>query len=79
MAKPRSVTVRAKLRRLLIEARVVGGLKQADLALKLGKTQSYVSKVESGALQLEVVDFIEWVRALGLDPAAFVSDMLAKE
>ena len=40
----------------LKEARVEAGLSQQDVADKLGKPQSYVSKIESGERRLDVAE-----------------------
>lgn len=40
----------------LRQARIESGLMQAEVAKKLGKPQSYVSKVECGERRLDVVE-----------------------
>jgi transcriptional regulator with XRE-family HTH domain len=52
----------------LVEARKRLGITQHELAVKLGKPQSYVSKYERGERRLDVVEFIEITETLGLDP-----------
>lgn len=68
--------------RLVIEALVEGrkraGLKQTDVAEKLGKMQSYVSKVELGERRLDVIEFAKFSRALGLDPCKILRDAIRK-
>jgi transcriptional regulator with XRE-family HTH domain len=56
-----------RFRLLLIEARKVAGLTQAQLATKLSRPQSYVSKYERGERSLDVVEFLETARVLGID------------
>ena len=41
---------------------------QQVLASRLGKPQSFVSKIESGERKIDVIEFIEIVDALKLDP-----------
>lgn len=53
------------LRKLLVEARRVAGLTQAELAGRLERPQSYVSKYERGERRLDVVEFIEVANTLG--------------
>ncbi len=56
---------------LMMKARDGAGLTQTELAEKLGRPQSYVSKYENGERRLDVVEFLEVMRALGVDfPAA---------
>jgi transcriptional regulator with XRE-family HTH domain len=54
---------------LLIAERRKAGLKQADVAERLGKPQSYVAKYEGGERRLDVVEFIRVAVALGADPS----------
>lgn len=65
-----------RLRTLLREARLEKGLKQADLAAKLGVPQSYISKYESGERRLDVIEFIDLCEALGIDPAIIFSSLV---
>ncbi len=48
----------------IIEMRQAAGLKQSELAERLGKPQSYVSKVERGERRLDVVEFVSFVSAM---------------
>ncbi|MGA0544544.1 helix-turn-helix domain-containing protein [Brevundimonas sp. VNH65] len=54
---------------LLIETRSTAALSQRDLADRLGKPRSFVSKVETRERRLDFVEFVAYARALGLDPA----------
>jgi transcriptional regulator with XRE-family HTH domain len=60
----------ARFRELLIDARETAELTQADLASRLNRPQSYVSKFERGERRLDVIEFFEVARALRID--AFV-------
>lgn len=53
---------------LLVAARKTKGLTQGDLAVKLERPQSFVSKYERGERRLDVVEFLEVARAIGIDP-----------
>jgi transcriptional regulator with XRE-family HTH domain len=71
-----------RFRALLVEARKAAGLTQQELAARLGRPQSYVSKSERGERRLDVVEFVEIALALGIDPVEmvreYVSDRLTR-
>lgn len=60
---------------VVLRARERAGLKQADVAAKLGLPPSYLSKVESGTRRLDVIELIRIAEAIGIDPAALVSEV----
>ncbi len=70
---PRNLELRQRLR----AAREGYGLTQQDLAQKLDKPQSFVSKYETGERRLDVIEFAEVCTALGMDAANFLRDLLA--
>lgn len=49
---------------LMRDARDRAGLSQVELAARLDKPQSFVSKYESGERRLDVAEFIEICRAM---------------
>lgn len=59
----------------LREARTQMGVRQIDLAARIGKPQSFVSKVEKGERRLDVVELIAILRALGISPTGFVDNL----
>jgi transcriptional regulator with XRE-family HTH domain len=61
----------AALTRFLRELRDDADLRQADLAARLGRPQSFVSKYESGERHLDVLDLLAVCRALGISFAEF--------
>jgi transcriptional regulator with XRE-family HTH domain len=61
----------------LVEARKDQGLTQVELARRLHRPQSFVSKYEHAERRLDVVEFLEIVRAMGLDPCAFLRTLEA--
>jgi transcriptional regulator with XRE-family HTH domain len=73
--------VRSDLRRYrafrlaLRSARREAGLTQAQLAKRLRRPQSFVSKYEQGERRLDVVEFVDVAAALGMDPAAFLRNI----
>ena len=52
----------------LIEARKKAGVTQTQLAMKLGRPQSFVAKYEGRERRLDVAEYIAIARALGADP-----------
>lgn len=62
-----------KLLRLLRQVRVEAGLTQAELAERVGRPQSFVSKYETGERRLDVLELREVCRALGVPLAAFAN------
>lgn len=48
-------------------ARKAAGVTQTKLAKRLRRPQSFVSKYENGEQRLDVVEFVEVTRALGVD------------
>ena len=64
-----------RLRQRLHEARLARGLRQCDLADRLGRPQSFVSNYERGTRRLEVSEFIQIARILGLDAGALVAEL----
>jgi transcriptional regulator with XRE-family HTH domain len=61
-----------ELLRLLREKRKDAGLSQIELAKRLGRSQSFVSKYESGELRLDLVELNLICRALGISLSSFV-------
>ncbi|MCA9980884.1 MAG: helix-turn-helix transcriptional regulator, partial [Anaerolineales bacterium] len=62
----------------LAQARQDAGFTQTNLALQLGKPQSYVSKYENGERKLDVIEFLDLCHVLGIDPAFVFSNLQQK-
>lgn len=69
---------RALLQEALKQIRLDAQLTQADLAKRLGKPQSYVSKYESGERRLDIIEIQEVCLAAGEPLLRFV-DALEKK
>ncbi|HVS31609.1 MAG TPA: helix-turn-helix transcriptional regulator [Thermoanaerobaculia bacterium] len=64
------------LGRVLAHARECAGLKQSDVAARLGLPASYLSKIESGTRRLDVIELIRIAEALGADPADLIRELM---
>ena len=65
-----------KLRQVLVEARNAAGLTQAELAKKLGRTQTFVSNYERGERKVGVVEFVRIARVLGKDATELLGQVV---
>lgn len=57
---------------LLTELRKAKNLTQQEVAARLGKPQSFVSKIENGERRLDVTELLEVLHTLGVDPHKFI-------
>ncbi len=57
---------------MLVKFRKDIGVSQEEVAKRLGKRQTYVSKCERGTRRMDVVEFAEMAKAVGYDPAEFM-------
>jgi transcriptional regulator with XRE-family HTH domain len=64
-----------RLRELLAAAREEAGLTQAALAVKLSRPQSYVSKYERGERRLDIIEFLDVTKAIGVPPARILRQL----
>jgi transcriptional regulator with XRE-family HTH domain len=64
-----------RLQEILAAKRIDDGVTQTELAAKLRRPQSFVSKYESGERRLDVVELIEVCQALGLTAKDVVADL----
>ena len=65
-----------KLGEYLRDLRMSEGLKQSDLALLLGKPQSYISKYETAERRLDIFELITICRGLKKDPCLILEDIV---
>lgn len=54
----------------LVALRKERGVSQTELAHRLGKTQQWVSYVETNERRLDIIEFYAIARALGVEPVA---------
>ncbi len=62
-------------RSLLVAARERSDLTQAQVAAKMRRPQSFVSKYENGERRLDVVEFVQVCAALGVSPQSIVANL----
>ncbi|MCK4487728.1 MAG: helix-turn-helix transcriptional regulator [Desulfobacterales bacterium] len=72
MEKSRYSLLQAHLQRLLRQIRHEAGLRQEDLAERLGQPQSFVSKYETGERRLDLLELRQVCTALGISLEEFV-------
>lgn len=60
----------------LTRIRKSNGLTQTYLAEQLGKPQSYVAKVENFERTLDVLEFVDWCKAIGQSPSELLKAQL---
>lgn len=62
-------------RGLLAKARKDAKLTQAELATRLQRPQSYISKYESGERRLDIIEFLEVAESLDIDPLDLIREL----
>ena len=60
---------------VLVRARERAGLKQSDVAARLGMPASYLSKIENGTRRLDVIELLQIAEAMKVSPAEIVSEL----
>lgn len=78
MPNPLHSTRYLTFRALLVKARLAAGLTQVQVAERLNKPQSYVSKYERGERRLDFAEFVELAEVLELDAAEFLTQYRAE-
>ena len=63
----------------IASTRKAAGVTQAELAARLGRPQSFVSKVERGERRLDVIEFCQVAQALGHDSATLLRAFIDQE
>lgn len=62
-------------RNLLLKARRDSGLTQAQVADRLSRPQSFVSKYERGERRLDVIEFLQVTGAVNCDPTEILNTL----
>jgi transcriptional regulator with XRE-family HTH domain len=63
---------------LLVAAREKAGMTQQQLADRLGKPQSFISKYEGGERRIDVIEFIAISEALQMDASRAIREIRSK-
>ncbi|WP_150740589.1 MULTISPECIES: helix-turn-helix domain-containing protein [Pandoraea] len=61
--------------KLLAQLRKSRRISQQELADRIGRSQSSVSKAENGLRRLDLIEFLEYVRVPEADPRAIVESI----
>ncbi len=76
MSKSLRSPLQLQLQDALAQLRKSKNLTQADVALKLGRPQSFVAKYEGGERRLDVVQLVAVAYALETDPSKLLADLI---
>lgn len=79
MSKPIHTAQSKRLRHLLVQARNESTLTQTELAARIRRPQTFVSKVELGERRVDVIELFEILHATKVDPVRFVTRLLRRE
>lgn len=63
----------------LVATRKAAGITQVELADRLDRPQSFVSKVERGERRIDVIEFCQVAEALGHDPSGLLYEFVEQE
>ena len=69
-------SIDARIVEVLVEARHAAGLRQVDLAKRLGRAQSFVSKYETHTRPIGLVEYLKIAQALEQDPVTLLNKIL---
>ena len=78
---PRKSTFTSEYRRLCLllrNARKQAGLTQQEMARRLDRPQSYVSKYEKGERRLDVVEFLHIAKVIRIDACLLLKKLTQK-
>ena len=75
MRKTNKDLQREKLQELLKRIRQDKGVRQIELAEKLGVPQSFISKYESGHRQLDILELRQICQAIGISLQEFIQKL----
>lgn len=62
----------------LIRTRRERGVSQRELAARIGKSRSFITKIEGRERRIDVVEFVAIARALGVAPGVLLDELAAE-
>jgi transcriptional regulator with XRE-family HTH domain len=65
-----------QLRAILRQAREEQGITQRQLSARLKRDKNFVQLVESGERGLEVIEYLQYAKALRVDPLAVLAKII---
>jgi transcriptional regulator with XRE-family HTH domain len=68
LSKQLRTTRHRRVMAALVDIRTKAGVTQRELARRLGRAHSYVSRIELGDRRLDVPEFLQWCEVLSADP-----------
>lgn len=78
MSKPIHSPQSKRLRQLLVRYRKEAGLTQGDLAARINRPQTFVSKVEIGERRIDAIELIQMLTAMRADPVEFIRVLMRR-
>jgi transcriptional regulator with XRE-family HTH domain len=61
---------------ILVDARKQAGIRQAELARRVGKTQTFVTRFEAGQRRIDAIELLALCEIIGIDPVKVVRALL---
>ena len=75
MAKPNTALIYRRVPLFLREMREKAGLTQRQLAEKIGKTQWWIARSETGSRRIDIAEFVEFCIGCDVDAAEAVTQL----
>jgi len=68
-----------RLIEILTDARKHAGIRQAELARRVGKTQTFVARFEAGQRRIDAIELLALCEIIGIDPIKLIRKLLKVE
>jgi len=68
-----------RLIEILIDARKHAGIRQAELARRVGKTQTFVARFEAGQRRIDAIELLALCEIIGIDPVKVIRKVIKVE